>query len=63
MEITPYLTFKGDCEAALSWYAYRDIAAAHDFLVRAFGFDSGGVGARDPEGHRWWFSSPVKDRQ
>jgi len=122
--------------------AYRDIAAAHDFLVRAFGFDSGGVhrspdgqavhgevragggviwlhhaapehhldspigadvanaglvvlvddvdahyeharaagaridrepvdqpygqreyGARDPEGHRWWFSSPVKARQ
>jgi hypothetical protein len=26
--------------------AYRDIAAAPDFLVRAFGFDSGGV-------HRW----------
>jgi uncharacterized glyoxalase superfamily protein PhnB len=22
---------------------YRDIAAAHDFLVKAFGFDSGGV--------------------
>jgi len=28
---------------------YRDIAAAHDFLVGAFGFDSGGV-HRTPEG-------------
>jgi|SRR5918992_5124108 uncharacterized glyoxalase superfamily protein PhnB len=28
---------------------YRDIAAAHDFLVRAFGFDPGGV-HRTPEG-------------
>lgn len=121
---------------------YRDIPAAHDFLVRAFGFDSGGVhrtaegeaihgevragdaaiwlhretgehrlaspqavdvansglavqvddvdahyeraraegaridaapvdqpygqreyGARDPEGHRWWFSTPLPARQ
>ncbi len=29
---------------------YRDIAAAHDFLVHAFGFDGGGV-HRNPEGH------------
>ena len=28
---------------------YRDIAAAHDFLVRAFGFASGGV-HRSPDG-------------
>ena len=28
---------------------YQDIAAAHDFLVRAFGFDAGGV-YRNPEG-------------
>jgi len=120
---------------------YRDIEAAHDFLVRAFGFDPGGVvrdggglavhgevrageapiwlhrvtpehrldspassevansglvvlvddldahyqaaraagaaiefepvdqpygqreyGARDPEGHRWWFAAPVRPR-
>lgn len=39
---------------------YRDIAAAHDFLVEAFGFDAGGVHrTRDPEGHRWWFVAPV----
>lgn len=29
---------------------YQDIAAAHDFLVRAFGFASGGVD-RNAEGH------------
>jgi MerR family transcriptional regulator, thiopeptide resistance regulator len=28
---------------------YRDIQAAHDFLVRAFGFESGGV-ERTPDG-------------
>jgi uncharacterized glyoxalase superfamily protein PhnB len=28
---------------------YRDISAAHDFLVNAFGFDSGGV-SRNAEG-------------
>ncbi len=28
---------------------YRDIAAAHDFLVRAFGFEAGGV-ERDGDG-------------
>ena len=28
---------------------YRDIQAAHDFLVRAFGFESGGV-ERGPDG-------------
>ena len=75
---------------------YRDIPAAHDFLVEAFGFvaansglfvdvddvdadyqraraagariDSEPVdqpygqreyGARDLEGHRWWFATPV----
>jgi hypothetical protein len=29
---------------------YEDIAAAHDFLVTAFGFDAGGV-HRNAEGH------------
>jgi MerR family transcriptional regulator, thiopeptide resistance regulator len=29
---------------------YQDIAAAHDFLVQAFGFVAGGV-ERTPEGH------------
>lgn len=126
-------------ERIIPMLTYRDIAAAHDFLVHAFGFDSGGVhrnadgeaihgevragdaaiwlhrvaaehqldspvaadvansglvvyvddvdahyqrarsagaridgepvdqpygqreyGARDPEGHRWWFAAPVK---
>ena len=48
---------------------YQDIPAAHDFLVHAFGFNAGGVyrnaepygqreyGARDLEGHRWWFAT------
>lgn len=126
-------------ERIIPLLTYRDLAAAHDFLVLAFGFTSGGVhrtpdgqavhaevragsaaiwlhhvgsgldspqsvdvsnagivvqvddvdahfqsaraagaridgdpvdqpygqreyGARDPEGHRWWFSSPVKPR-
>jgi uncharacterized glyoxalase superfamily protein PhnB len=55
-------------ERIIPLLTYRDLAAAHDFLVRAFGFTSGGVhrspdgeapyglreyGARDPEGHRW----------
>lgn len=124
-------------ERIIPLLAYQDIAAAHDFLVSAFGFTSGGVyrtpegkavhgevraghaaiwlhhlssgldspkavdvansglvvhvddvdahfeharaagaridsepvdqpygqreyGARDPEGHRWWFATPVK---
>jgi MerR family transcriptional regulator, thiopeptide resistance regulator len=126
-------------ERVIPLLTYQDIAAAHDFLVRAFGFGSGGVhrtpdgqavhgevragdaviwlhrvtaehhldspaavdmansglvvqvddvdahyqharaagaridsepvdqpygqreyGARDPEGHRWWFTTPVK---
>ena len=29
---------------------YKDIQAAHDFLVRAFGFESGGV-ERNADGH------------
>jgi len=51
---------------------YQDIAAAHDFLVRAFGFDSQPIdqpygrreyGARDLEGHRWWFGTPTAGRR
>ena len=41
---------------------YQDIPAAHDFLVRAFGFQPYGqreYGARDLEGHRWWFGAPT----
>jgi uncharacterized glyoxalase superfamily protein PhnB len=127
-------------ERVIPLLVYRDIGAAHDFLVRAFGFDSGGIvrgadgqvvhgevraggtviwlhrvapehhlgtpqvddttgaglvvhvadvdahfararaagaridyvpvdqsygqreyGARDPEGHRWWFATPLAD--
>ena len=33
---------------------YRDIPAAHDFLVRQREY-----GARDPEGHRWWIATPI----
>ena len=36
---------------------YRDIQAAHDFLVGAFGFGPGGF-ERNAEGHRWWFATP-----
>jgi MerR family transcriptional regulator, thiopeptide resistance regulator len=36
-------------ERVIPLLAYRDIAAAHDFLVHAFGFASGGV-HRTPEG-------------
>jgi uncharacterized glyoxalase superfamily protein PhnB len=37
-------------ERVIPVLTYQDIAAAHDFLVRAFGFDSGGI-HRTPEGH------------
>lgn len=105
-------------ERIIPLLVYKDIQAAHDFLVRAFGFESGGVvrnadghprhgevragsatiwlhrvtpehedahydrarasgahidsgpqdmpygqreyGARDIEGHRWWFATPQK---
>jgi len=36
-------------ERVIPVLTYRDIAAAHDFLVNAFGFDGGGV-HRDAEG-------------
>ena len=36
-------------ERVIPVLTYRDIAAAHDFLVRAFGFDSGGLHST-PEG-------------
>ena len=36
-------------ERVIPLLAYKDIAAAHDFLVRAFGFASGGV-HRTPDG-------------
>ncbi len=35
--------------AVIPLLVYRDIRAAHDFLVKAFGFESGGI-VRDPEG-------------
>jgi hypothetical protein len=43
---------------------YRDIQAAHDFLVRAFGFNGAGV-HRNAEGQpvhgevRAWFATPA----
>jgi MerR family transcriptional regulator, thiopeptide resistance regulator len=37
-------------ERAIPILVYQDIAAAHDFLVNVFGFESGGV-ARDHAGH------------
>jgi uncharacterized glyoxalase superfamily protein PhnB len=37
-------------ERIIPLLTYQDIAAAHDFLVRAFGFVSGGV-HRNAEGH------------
>jgi MerR family transcriptional regulator, thiopeptide resistance regulator len=36
-------------ERVIPLLTYQDIAAAHDFLVRAFGFGSGGV-HRTPDG-------------
>jgi MerR family transcriptional regulator, thiopeptide resistance regulator len=36
-------------ERVIPVLVYRDLAAAHDFLVRAFGFDAGGV-YRDADG-------------
>ena len=36
-------------EGVVPVLTYQDIAAAHDFLVRAFGFDAAGV-YRDVEG-------------
>ena len=36
-------------ERVIPVLTYQDIAAAHDFLVRAFGFVSGGI-HRNPEG-------------
>ncbi len=38
-----------DFERVIPLLVYRDIQAAHDFLVRAFGFESGGV-ARGADG-------------
>ena len=35
--------------AVIPLLVYRDISAAHDFLVEAFGFEAGGI-VRDPEG-------------
>jgi uncharacterized glyoxalase superfamily protein PhnB len=35
--------------AVIPLLVYRDISAAHDFLVQAFGFESGGM-VRGPEG-------------
>jgi MerR family transcriptional regulator, thiopeptide resistance regulator len=37
-------------ERIIPLLVYEDIAAAHDFLVNAFGFDAGGV-ERNGEGH------------
>lgn len=37
-------------ERVIPVLTYQDIAAAHDFLVQAFGFDGGGV-HRNAEGH------------
>ena len=36
-------------ERVIPVLTYQDIAAAHDFLVNAFGFNGGGV-SRNPEG-------------
>ena len=35
--------------AVIPLLVYKDISAAHDFLVKAFGFEAGGV-ERNPEG-------------
>ena len=39
-------------ERVIPVLVYEDIPAAHDFLVDAFGFTSGGV-YRDAEGRKW----------
>lgn len=38
-----------EIESVIPILVYEDIAAAHDFLVEAFGFISGGI-HRNPEG-------------
>jgi hypothetical protein len=63
----------GDVPKVIPILVDEDIEAGHDDLVSTFGFESGGLhrlddgtvvrgvreyGARDPEGHRSWFSQP-----
>ena len=38
------------CTAVIPLLVYKDISAAHDFLVKAFGFEPGGI-VRNAEGH------------
>jgi uncharacterized glyoxalase superfamily protein PhnB len=47
--VTTEENFMAKCERATPLLVYEDIPAAHDFLVKAFGFESGGV-MRDAQG-------------